>query len=193
MAVLSQADKSAASRKRILKGAIRAFAQKGYHGTSMRSISNVCQLEQSSIYHHFGSKENLFRHALIHAHSQVIRYIERHTNLKEGLKEELDSIFRAILAYHNAHADQVFLIFSLVYSAPREITNEYTSIYGGDFRRFVEAAFRRCPPSTRASERQSIVIDILHSFLLSLSAVGAKNDRVLMYKRSLRLALYGSL
>ena len=36
------------------------FFARGYHGVSVREIVQACGLSNAALYHHFGSKENLF-------------------------------------------------------------------------------------------------------------------------------------
>lgn len=43
----------------ILDCAIELFREKGYRGTSMADIGNATGLQKGSIYHHFGSKEEI--------------------------------------------------------------------------------------------------------------------------------------
>ncbi|MGQ0653502.1 MAG: TetR/AcrR family transcriptional regulator [Betaproteobacteria bacterium] len=48
-------------RERILDRAERLFAQRGYHGTSLREVARACGMRQSHVQYHYGSKESLFR------------------------------------------------------------------------------------------------------------------------------------
>ena len=50
----------AAGRQCILEQAQRLFFLHGYHGVSIRDIVQACGLSNAALYHHFGSKENLF-------------------------------------------------------------------------------------------------------------------------------------
>ena len=45
--------------KEIHNVVIRLFAQKGYHNTSMREIARGLNMNQSSLYHYFDSKEDI--------------------------------------------------------------------------------------------------------------------------------------
>lgn len=46
-------------RRRILEGALRLFATRGFHGSSMRDLAASIELQPSAIYVHFASKEHL--------------------------------------------------------------------------------------------------------------------------------------
>ncbi|WP_281645656.1 TetR/AcrR family transcriptional regulator [Parendozoicomonas sp. Alg238-R29] len=58
-------------RKEILERAMDPFWRNGYEGTSLRQLEEATSLNPGSLYHHFRSKEELFREVLIH-------YIENH-------------------------------------------------------------------------------------------------------------------
>lgn len=52
-------------REVILDHAERLFAERGFHGTSIRDITERAGLRLASVNYHFGSKENLFRDVLM--------------------------------------------------------------------------------------------------------------------------------
>ena len=43
----------------ILRAAATLIAERGYHGTSMREIAGAVGLQMASVYHHYGSKQEL--------------------------------------------------------------------------------------------------------------------------------------
>ncbi|EMN12951.1 transcriptional regulator, TetR family [Leptospira borgpetersenii str. Brem 307] len=100
------------SRERILEGAAIAFSRSGFHGTSLREISKECGLEQPSIYHHFHSKENLFRKTLIATHLLVLNEIRRRVIRDQGLHVEVVSIFKAVAETAKIYPDKTRLPFS---------------------------------------------------------------------------------
>ncbi len=55
-------------RDDILKASLHLFAEKGFHGTSMRDIAKEADITEGLIYHYFASKRDLFR-AIIEEHS----------------------------------------------------------------------------------------------------------------------------
>ena len=48
------------TREKILNEALDLFAEKGYHGTSMREMAKAVGIKGSSIYNHFDGKEDIF-------------------------------------------------------------------------------------------------------------------------------------
>ncbi|MGB8954919.1 MAG: helix-turn-helix domain-containing protein [Tumebacillaceae bacterium] len=47
-------------KKSIIEAAIKCFAQKGYHGTSIQEIADTLGIAKGSLYFYFKSKEDLF-------------------------------------------------------------------------------------------------------------------------------------
>jgi AcrR family transcriptional regulator len=45
--------------RRIREAAVNLFAERGFHGTGIRDIAGVAGATLSSLYHHFGSKDDL--------------------------------------------------------------------------------------------------------------------------------------
>src|SRR4051812_37589313 len=51
-------------RNRILDAAIRVFAETGYRGATTRRIAQVADVNEVTLFRHFGSKEELLQQAL---------------------------------------------------------------------------------------------------------------------------------
>jgi len=49
------------ARNSIVEAAIALFAERGFHGTTMRDIAQRADVSQSLLHHHFGTKEGLWR------------------------------------------------------------------------------------------------------------------------------------
>lgn len=59
-------------RKRSIINAARPlFAEKGFHGTSMREIARAAEVSEALIYKHFPSKEALYEELLDYAHEML--------------------------------------------------------------------------------------------------------------------------
>ncbi len=56
------------TRKEILLAAHQLFTEQGYHGTSMRQISDKANITLGGIYNHFSGKEDIFVAAIIEFH-----------------------------------------------------------------------------------------------------------------------------
>ncbi len=71
-----------ASRERILDSAAKVFGQHGYKLTSMELVAQECGLTRQALYHHFPSKEALFR-AVVEAVYEGAFEAERAAGLRQ--------------------------------------------------------------------------------------------------------------
>ena len=53
-------------RDKILEAALRVFAETGYRGATTRRIAQAAEVNEVTIFRHFGSKEELIRAAILH-------------------------------------------------------------------------------------------------------------------------------
>ncbi|MDQ0142464.1 TetR/AcrR family transcriptional regulator [Cupriavidus necator] len=72
------------SRERILKAAIKVFAQRGYDGGRVERISSLAKTYDRMIYYYFGSKEKLFVEVLETIYLQL-------NQAEQQLEHELDA------------------------------------------------------------------------------------------------------
>ena len=49
------------TREQIFETAVSLFAQRGYHGTSMRKLARAVGIKESSIYNHFNGKSSIMQ------------------------------------------------------------------------------------------------------------------------------------
>lgn len=61
MAQTKAAEGQPDARSAILDAALALFADKGFHGTTMREIAVKAGISQGLLHHHFGSKEGLWK------------------------------------------------------------------------------------------------------------------------------------
>ena len=59
------------TREEILVAAAQIFGQKGFHATSMQDIAQAVNLQKASLYHHFGSKQEILLELLDRALEMV--------------------------------------------------------------------------------------------------------------------------
>jgi AcrR family transcriptional regulator len=67
----------AATRARVLDAATRLFAERGFHGTTVRDIATAARANVASGHYHFGSKRDLYVEVLRAAFADVRRLLER--------------------------------------------------------------------------------------------------------------------
>jgi AcrR family transcriptional regulator len=57
----------------MLSRARELFSRRGYHGTSIREITALAGSSEALVYRHFGSKQELYRRAVLQEFDQIIR------------------------------------------------------------------------------------------------------------------------
>jgi TetR/AcrR family transcriptional regulator, regulator of cefoperazone and chloramphenicol sensitivity len=87
------------TRDRILKTAVRLFAERGYEATSIRTLATKAHVNQAAINYHFKTKDGLYREVLrdaIHAltedqlaHAQETQAMPRERALGEFVRQQL--------------------------------------------------------------------------------------------------------
>ena len=87
------------TRDRILKTAVRLFAERGYEATSIRTLAAKAHVNQAAINYHFKTKDGLYREVLrdaIHAltqdqlsHAQETQAMPRERALAEFVRQQL--------------------------------------------------------------------------------------------------------
>jgi AcrR family transcriptional regulator len=91
------------TQQRILDAALRAFAERGYHGCSIDRITKLARCSRVSFYQYFASKEDVFRNLA----GQVARQVAASTETLGALTSDVDgwSAMRAWVArYAEIHA-----------------------------------------------------------------------------------------
>ena len=54
--------------RRLLEAAVLGFAERGYHGVSVRDLAAAAGVQAASVYAHFASKEALLTELVLHGH-----------------------------------------------------------------------------------------------------------------------------
>ncbi len=90
---------SEVTRERILKAAERLFAERGYDGTSIRTLVAKARVNQAAINYHFDGKDGLYREVLRAAfrsmteqqlgHSQEVKGMSREDALGDFIRRQL--------------------------------------------------------------------------------------------------------
>ena len=92
-------------RRDILAVAVRLFAERGYHETTMQMVAEASEFSVGYLYKHFPGKEDMYRELMafhIERMDAIIGAVEtRHL----GPLDELHADFEAICAHFNDHRD----------------------------------------------------------------------------------------
>jgi AcrR family transcriptional regulator len=86
------------TRRRLLQASIRLFSAHGYHGVSVDQIVAAARVNKRMVYHYFGSKEAIYRAALVDVYNRIedveFHAVESVSKPTEKLKHLLDSYFQ---------------------------------------------------------------------------------------------------
>jgi AcrR family transcriptional regulator len=109
----TQADKSDASTRKVLKAALSLFSRQGFRATSMRQIARRSGLSVGNLYHHFGSKDTIFQR-LIDQYWAVLLDPELPLNkifFRARFPEDLEEMAAAIEQVVAENAPYILLIY----------------------------------------------------------------------------------
>src|SRR5712692_921141 len=103
---------SSSTRERLLHAAKELFAQKGFHGTSTREITQRAGTNLSSLYFHWQSKENLYLavyrqlfQELAALAQQVIDLLEEGLRSRKPLEDVIEPVTDRIFEFFDANRE----------------------------------------------------------------------------------------
>ncbi|MBK6864815.1 MAG: TetR/AcrR family transcriptional regulator [Ideonella sp.] len=94
----------------LIEGAAEVFARAGYHGCSMRDVAERIGIRQSSIYHHFRSKDEMLLAICTYGGEAFLRNIRAIRAEKNGTRlAKIEAVIRAhitpyVLRQHYAYS-----------------------------------------------------------------------------------------
>jgi TetR/AcrR family transcriptional regulator, acrAB operon repressor len=109
----TQADKSDASARKVLKAALSLFSRQGFRATTMRQLARRSGLSVGNLYHHFGGKEEIFAQ-LIDQYWQVLLDPELPLNKifnAARFPEDLEEMAAAIEQVVSENSAHILLIY----------------------------------------------------------------------------------
>jgi len=95
----TQADRRAATRAALLSSARELFGAKGFAGAGREEIVERAGVTRGAMYHHFASKEDLFRAVWEEVEGEVMAHVAEAAMVTTDPKEELRLGSRAWLEY----------------------------------------------------------------------------------------------
>ncbi len=89
----------------ILDAARKAFAEKGYHGTSVEDIARRAGLAKGTLYLYYDSKRSLYWAALKDGLAALCRELERAVSSADTTEAKIRAFMSTKLAYFHEHQD----------------------------------------------------------------------------------------
>ncbi|QNJ93384.1 TetR family transcriptional regulator [Mycolicibacterium fluoranthenivorans] len=93
----------------VLRGAIDAFVETGYHGTSMRMLAARIGVSVPGIYHHYADKQQLLVRILDVTMSELSWRIESARREADDGRSEVALIVEALALFHTHHRKLAFI------------------------------------------------------------------------------------
>jgi len=112
--------KSLDARETVLASAVKAFARRGYAGTSVQDILDAAGLSKPTVYYYFESKAGLFRAILAFAYDESFRLMQAGLKGKTSCAQRLVEVASALFEFANQHQNLTRLVFATVFAAPEE-------------------------------------------------------------------------
>ncbi|MDF9714824.1 TetR family transcriptional regulator [Nocardioides sp. ChNu-99] len=88
------------SRSRLVEAAVRAFAEKGFHGTTTRDIATGAQMSPAALYVHHRSKEELLFVISREGHLATLELLRRARAADPDPAEQLRQAVRDFAVHH---------------------------------------------------------------------------------------------
>jgi AcrR family transcriptional regulator len=112
--------RAAETRRMILDGAARLFAERGYGQTSVDAIIEEAVLSKGAFYHHFPSKEALLAALLDDRQRRCAEQMRGAVTPAASLREAIDRLVEASFEANEADTDGVRLYFEFCLQAMRD-------------------------------------------------------------------------
>ncbi|MGW5522071.1 TetR/AcrR family transcriptional regulator [Gordonia sp. NPDC003950] len=111
-----------------LAAALAAFAEHGYHGTSVREIAARANLSVPGLYHHYPSKQSLLQGLLERTMTDLLARSEQAiVEAGDEPVDQFDAVVESLLRFHMYRREQAFVGSTEI----RSLDDSYKSTYIG--------------------------------------------------------------
>jgi TetR/AcrR family acrAB operon transcriptional repressor len=94
------------TRQNLLATALQVFSRQGYAETRLEDIAAEAKVTRGAIYHHFGSKADLYNAMVTESSGRALDVLQKAINAGDNTLDALKRVFVDLLAY--AHDDSQF-------------------------------------------------------------------------------------
>ena len=99
----------ATAAERILRAAVALFRERGYHGSSMRTLARALRMEAASLYYHFKSKQEILFAILDRTLDDLLAGVGRAVASADGPEARLRAAVRFHVLFHTDSQHEAFL------------------------------------------------------------------------------------
>ncbi|MCZ4499717.1 MAG: TetR family transcriptional regulator [Marmoricola sp.] len=102
---------------RVLSAALEVFAEKGYHGASIRDIASAAGLSVPGVYHHYGSKQEILAGLVATTMDDLLaRTRAALESVDNDPVRRFDAVVEALLRFHLERSREAFVASSEIRS-----------------------------------------------------------------------------
>jgi AcrR family transcriptional regulator/transcriptional regulator with XRE-family HTH domain len=127
----------------VLRAAITAFGETGYHGTSMRSIAARASMSVPGVYHHYLNKQELLVRILDLATSELLWRVAEARAEGATCAERLRFIVECLALFHTHRRDLAFIGTSEMRSL-EPVNRRRVAALSNDIQRIMDAEIDGC-------------------------------------------------
>lgn len=115
---------------RVLASALSAFAEQGYHGTSIRDIAAGAGLSVPGLYHHYRSKQDVLMALMIAVMDDLLGRTRAALAGASGATpaERFDALVEALLRFHLERQSEAFVASSEIRSLDEDNRTRYVAL-----------------------------------------------------------------
>lgn len=89
--------------RRLLLGAVDAFAERGFHATTTRDIAGRAGMSPAALYIHYRTKEELLYQISRVGHERSVAILQDAAGVEGGVADRLDFAVRTFVRWHAEH------------------------------------------------------------------------------------------
>jgi len=107
-------------RMHIVRCSSKVFVKKGYGVSNMREIAKACQMSSGSLYHYFGSKEEILYSIINDATMSQAEYLENYAEKLDKMNSTsaLHEIVREFLKWHDTNQNTTVFVYQETKNLP---------------------------------------------------------------------------
>lgn len=149
-------------KRSIYDAALHKFHEVGYHGTSMRHIAAIADVNVASIYNHYASKQELLRQIMVDTMEDVLEATgQALEDAGPEPSEQLRALMHAWVIFHTRRRPEALVSASELRSLEPANRAEYVALRDRQQRMFhdvIEAGVRSSEFATRFPEESTRAI-----------------------------------